>query len=324
MLEEQLLTDLQNRMADYISQFLCDGVLVLPGFFDDGRLRQVLAATDCVKHIRPMDVVIDNLENGERTVLGLMTAKAVWHDRMKINDLYLSVPEVREMALDRTLVRILFGLLGQVPSLCNSLYLEKGSSQDRHVDSLYMTPRSQGHLVAAWVALEDVHEAAGPLEFFPGSHLIKQKMFNNGTYHANDEEMLDWSRYMTKEVKKAKIKPQRFIARAGDVLVWHAHLLHGGAPIEDYTKTRKSCVFHYFSEADARAAGEWLVPMAGAYWIDRAPQSLPASVIRKLPFSEHNYVRRYKDVAAAVVAGHFASGFAHYERFGQAEGRLPV
>ena len=27
------------------------------------------------------------------------------------------------------------------------------------------------HLIAASVALEDVHEEAGPLEYFPGSHL---------------------------------------------------------------------------------------------------------------------------------------------------------
>jgi hypothetical protein len=35
------------------------------------------------------------------------------------------------------------------------------------------------------------------------------------------------------------------VAKKGDVLIWHADLMHGGAPIEDPKRTRKSLVAHF-------------------------------------------------------------------------------
>jgi phytanoyl-CoA hydroxylase len=315
--------DLQNRMAGYLDAFARDGFLVLPEFFDGAAIGGVQAAIDAVKQARPLDVVIDHLETGERTVLGLMPPDKIQRARMKINDLYLSVPEIRAMALAPELVPILWALLGHVPALCNSLYLEKGSTQAPHVDSLYMTPRSQGHLIAIWVALEDAHADAGPLEYFPGSHLIEQMKFSDGSYHEIFAEAADWQNYMTEKIVAAGLRKQRFMAKKGDVFIWHAHLLHGGAPIRDDTRTRKSCVFHYFSESDAKASRPNLIRRSGAYWLDRAPQPLPLELARQLPFSEAAYLRRYLDVATAVQAGDLPNGRAHYEQYGQQEGRLP-
>ncbi len=82
--------DLQNRIAGYVETFSRDGFLVLPKFFDAAVVESIQVDVDAVKRQLPHDVVIDNLENGERTVLGLMQPEAVWRDRMKINDLYLA------------------------------------------------------------------------------------------------------------------------------------------------------------------------------------------------------------------------------------------
>lgn len=262
--------NLQTRMAEFIEAFSRDGFLVLPNFFDSEVVESIQAEIDAVKREQPSDVVIDNLANGERTVLSLMQSDAVWRDRMKINDLYLTRPKVRDLALAPSLVRILWALLGHVPVLCNSLYLEKGSNQGAHVDSLYMTPRTQGHLIAAWVALEDAHEDSGLLEYYPGSHTIKQMQFSDGSYHEIENERHLWQEYMAMSVSDAGLKKRCFEARKGDVFVWHAHLLHGGAPIKDYTLTRKSCVFHYYSESDVRASGQnWHLNQGLIGWIAR-------------------------------------------------------
>jgi ectoine hydroxylase-related dioxygenase (phytanoyl-CoA dioxygenase family) len=37
------------------------------------------------------------------------------------------------------------------------------------------------------------------------------------------------------------------IAKKGDVLIWHANLVHGGAPILNPALTRKSMVVHYYA-----------------------------------------------------------------------------
>ena len=317
------VSELQERMAGYMEAFARDGFLVLPKFFSDDELAPVQVAIEDVKHTRPLDVVIDSLETGERTVLGLLTPERIWGERMKINDLYLLRPEMRELALAPGLVRVLWALLGRVPALCNSLYLEKGSAQRPHVDALYMTPRTQGHLIASWVALEDVHAQAGPLEYVPGSHRIAQMKFSDGSYHEVNGEAPLWQEYMASQLAGAGLETECLLAAKGDVFIWHAHLLHGGAAITDAARTRKSCVFHYFSQSDALADNYRLVPQSGACWIDRAPQPLPLELARRLPFSEAAYLKRHPDVAAAVRAGGMESGAAHYEQFGRQEGRLP-
>lgn len=39
-----------------------------------------------------------------------------------------------------------------------------------------------------------------------------------------------------------------FGARAGDALIWHANLIHGGLPIGEAGATRRSMVCHYYAE----------------------------------------------------------------------------
>ena len=318
----------KNELASQKASFEQDGFLVLPKFFGNDVIDEVQTTVDLVKFKRPFNVVVDDLVTGERSVLGLLAPETIERGRLKINDLYLQQPKMRRLALAKDLVNILHALLGFAPALCNSLYLEKDSEQGLHIDSLYMTPRTPWHLIAAWVALEDAHKDAGQLEYLPGSHLIEPMRFSNGGYHANDNEMPVWRDYINNAVARAKLKKLTFSAKKGDVFIWHSNLLHGGGIINNTSLTRKSCVFHYFSEQDARAGGYVMVPQAGAFWLNRPPQALPPEIAGKLPFSEEAYLTRYPDIAAAVKDGSkdgsFASGKEHYEIFGQREGRLPA
>jgi len=49
-------------------------------------------------------------------------------------------------------------------------------------------------------------------------------------------------------IREKQLQKQDFIARRGDVLIWHANLLHGGNPIRRKDATRRSLVCHYFAE----------------------------------------------------------------------------
>ena len=44
------------------------------------------------------------------------------------------------------------------------------------------------------------------------------------------------------------LQPQFFHAKKGDILIWHANLLHGGSKINEANLTRKSMVAHYYAE----------------------------------------------------------------------------
>jgi hypothetical protein len=44
------------------------------------------------------------------------------------------------------------------------------------------------------------------------------------------------------------LQKEYFYAKTGDLLLWHANLLHGGERIKEEGRTRKSMVAHYFAK----------------------------------------------------------------------------
>jgi ectoine hydroxylase-related dioxygenase (phytanoyl-CoA dioxygenase family) len=68
--------------------------------------------------------------------------------------------------------------------------------------------------------------------------------------HAVSGEMEKYRAYMMEEISKRGLKSTKFCAKKGDVFIWHSQLFHGGSPIIDRKKTRKSLVTHYFKKGD--------------------------------------------------------------------------
>jgi len=304
-----------------------NGYAILPGFYgtdEVGALQKVI--DDLISQPR-LDLCVDDMDSNARTLLGWVKPSDRQAHRFKFNDLFLISPEVRDVATNPRISRLLERLVGQRLALCNSLYFEKGSAQALHVDSLYMTPRTQGDLIAIWVALEDAHPDAGPLEYYPGSHLIPQFRFSDGSYHATAGEMLQFETYMRKEVQSRGLQKNTFPARRGDVFIWHAHLFHGGGAINDLSRTRRSLVFHYYSERDCKTLG---IPVQRETderigWQVRPRQGVPIPKHVNFdvdPFPEQDYLLQNPDVAAAVRAGTVRSGRAHFDRHGKHENRL--
>jgi ectoine hydroxylase-related dioxygenase (phytanoyl-CoA dioxygenase family) len=261
--------------ATLVQKWQDDGYVVLPQFYSEADTDAAKAAVAHAWTDRPSRVVVDDLDTDQRMKIGDVGEEARHRHRFKVNDLFLEYESIRWLALNARITPILKALLADTPVLCNSLNFLQGSAQGDHVDALYMTPRSQGHLIAIWVALEDCHLDAGPLRYYPGSHKIEQYVFSTGSNHFVPEEMPLWSRYMEGEVRRLGLTAQTFAARRGDVFIWSAHLLHGGSPIESPGKSRNSMVFHYFSEHDCRAIGSRIVPKAGGYWMHRMHQPVP-------------------------------------------------
>jgi ectoine hydroxylase-related dioxygenase (phytanoyl-CoA dioxygenase family) len=168
----------------------------------------------------------------------------------KLNDVYLVSDSVRETILDPRLVNVVADLLDGTPLVCNSLTFERGSQQRFHFDTFYMPPLVPNKMLATWIALEDADDRAGPLRYYPGSHLIPPYHFSHGALHALAEEMPAFDEYITPELESRQLESTTFPARQGDVFIWHAQLYHGGAPIEDMSLTRKSLVTHYLRVED--------------------------------------------------------------------------
>jgi len=268
----------EQRTGDAIAQWDARGVLVLRRFLDAGEIEAALSDYRAIWNEGRARVTVDDMDTGRRMRLRDVSADARESHRFKVNDLYLEQASVRRLALNDRLVPLLQQLLGERPSLCNSLSLEYGTEQEDHVDSLYMTPRTPAHLVAAWVALEDCSPESGLLRYWPGSHRIEPYVFSNGGRHFVPGEMDAWRGYMRAQLQVRGLRCESFQASKGDVFIWNAQLLHGGNRIAEPGRTRRSLVFHYFSESDCRAMGHRLIPESGGFWIRRSRQPIPGSL----------------------------------------------
>lgn len=168
----------------------------------------------------------------------------------KLNDLYLSRNEIRQLVVGARLAPILKELLQGFPMVCNSLNFEFGSQQDYHFDTFYMPSPTPNKMVASWIALEDATPENGPLSYYPGSHKIPPYEFSNGSTVIINDEMPAFREYINSEIEKRGLKSENLLADKGDVLIWHSQLFHGGSPINNQEKTRKSLVTHYFTNED--------------------------------------------------------------------------
>jgi ectoine hydroxylase-related dioxygenase (phytanoyl-CoA dioxygenase family) len=116
-----------------------------------------------------------------------------------------------------------------------------------------MTTVPLGYLIGVWVALEDIHPGNGPLTYYPGSHKLPY-ILNSDYNNTSNAFVLDgkanekFERKVREVIQRSQLKEHQLEAKAGDVFLWHANLLHGGARIIDKGSTRKSMVSHYFAE----------------------------------------------------------------------------
>jgi ectoine hydroxylase-related dioxygenase (phytanoyl-CoA dioxygenase family) len=92
----------------------------------------------------------------------------------------------------------------------------------------------------------------GPLHYYPGSHklpyYLNSDYDNEGNYYMiGDKDYTQYEKMLEEKIIEHKIEKKIFTAKKGDVLIWHANLMHGGEPHIDKERTRKSMVFHYFN-----------------------------------------------------------------------------
>ncbi len=148
-----------------------------------------------------------------------------------------------------------------------SLAFLRGSAQEGHQDSAYVVYTLPRQFAASWIALEDVTIGAGELFYYAGSHRFPEFKFG-GAYKSVsearrmgtpepvlDREIRAHCAMLEERARKLGLQKGVFAARAGDALIWHADLVHGGNPVSAEV-TRKSFVTHYCPRFAAPAFAE--------------------------------------------------------------------
>lgn len=170
--------------------------------------------------------------------------------RYRIHELHVASPAALRLVLDPMLHRYASLILGETAVATQSLYFEFGSQQPLHRDSTVVPTPEFGRLVAAWIALEDITPESGPLAYVPGSQKFAFHELSPGEYvydpsHHTARDVEAAVKFYDDELRRSGLPAHHFLARRGEVLVWHSALMHGGAPPLSPERTRKSLVIHY-------------------------------------------------------------------------------
>ncbi len=113
-------------------------------------------------------------------------------------------------------------------------------------------------MLASWIALEDIDPSSGPLAYVPGSHRLPFYAFQPGKFVYDptcmgDADVKAAMKFYDDALNASGLQTKLFLARRGEVLLWHSALLHGGGAVGDERLTRKSFVVHYSARAQQRS-----------------------------------------------------------------------
>ncbi len=172
----------------------------------------------------------------------------------KVIDMHHFSPAARALMFAEPISEFL-GLIFESKAFASqTLGFIRGSGQEGHQDSAYVPYSIPRQFAATWIALEDVTIGAGELFYYPGSHRFNDFLYRGRYkslveagrcgYNVEREEVERHVQRLRKTAKRRGIEKQLLAAKKGDVLFWHADLVHGGNPVSGDT-TRKSLVTHY-------------------------------------------------------------------------------
>jgi hypothetical protein len=247
-----------------VERFAADGYLILPQAVPHGaidRFQQAIAAG--FQHGNPDLLYQAHGSQETRRLDGPV-------DRLgsRVVDSFVALPQALELFATPPLVAFLRLIFDADPLLFQSLSFDQGSQQGLHQDTAYVVVDRPMELAACWIALQDVQPGSGELVYVPGSHRYPDYDFGGDEKHWPGGENgaashAAWSRWIVDEAARRDLPTRYFLASKGDILIWHADLAHGGAPVRDATLTRQSLVGHfcpatarphYFDHGSRRAA----------------------------------------------------------------------
>ena len=172
--------------------------------------------------------------------------------RTKLLDAFAYSAAARAAISAPPVMEFLHTIFDDKPQAFQSLTFWHGSQQPMHKDTAYV--RVDGNplaLAATWLALEDIEQGTGELEYFVGSHHAPDFRFGGVSKWMNTADAdygAEHDRFLAslhEDARQYNHTRASFLGRKGDILIWHADLAHGGSPVTKPGRTRLSLVTHF-------------------------------------------------------------------------------
>jgi hypothetical protein len=175
---------------------------------------------------------------------------------------YMHILELRDLALYPPLMAVLASLIGRQMMLHLCLTGWVTTKRDWHQDDYLNPEHVNAWYAAVWIALDDIHPDCGPFEYVPGSHtwplmrrhlvrgLLTPEEAERGSRQTGDSVWPQLAERFTTPAIEAEIARRGeptvpFLARRGDVLIWHSRLMHRGALARVPGMERRALICHY-------------------------------------------------------------------------------
>ena len=242
--------DISPEVAIGLAQFIEKGYLCVESqpMIGDDALDEIQSTVDELWRSRPRDVLY--AYDGPTRRMTEANGARERRPRYRIHDLHSKSRAALDLYLNASLFDIVEQLFGEPAIAIQSLFFEYGSEQELHRDATVIPTEEPGHLVGAWIALEDIHPDAGPLTYVPGSHRLPCYETDPGRYMFDAARMgpdlvragLAWEAH---QERRNGLEMTPFAAKRGQILLWHASLRHGGSVVADENRSRRSLIIHF-------------------------------------------------------------------------------
>ena len=169
---------------------------------------------------------------------------------IRVQDAWKQIDEVRQLAVNHKILAALNQLFDRKPLPFQTLNFPVGTAQRVHSDTIHFNSVPKGYMAGVWVALEDIDEENGPLIYYPGSHKMEEYSLSSLGLGlgSSRKHYPEYEEAIQRFIKANKLVPEYGLIKKGEAIIWHANLLHGGAPPNDPDRSRHSQVIHYYFE----------------------------------------------------------------------------
>lgn len=117
-----------------------------------------------------------------------------------------------------------------------------------HQDWIYLDSNPNGHMIAAWIALEDIHADGIRFFVYPGTHNFTPE----ASYADSQARNEDFYQHFIEEIDELLATDQYEIyappLKKGDIFFWGSRLIHGSIAGENSSRRRRSVAAHFLPD----------------------------------------------------------------------------
>lgn len=149
---------------------------------------------------------------------------------------------IRELVFSNAIAEALAAATGQAEWVnWQTMLFDRSVGTDLHLDTWFLDTQPRGHLVGAWIALEDIQPTSGPFLIYPRSHELAVSARMAGL-----DDLSNRTSQLRQALRSAAIEPRILLLRKGDLVLWNSLVAHGSELPVSPQATRKSVTAHFY------------------------------------------------------------------------------